>query len=181
MPSAAVCISCISIHALCEEGDLMVIRVPPRYSDFYPRPLRGGRQTSKNLTAEAYTFLSTPSARRATFNKVHKTNLKYISIHALCEEGDLTRTALLLFLWIFLSTPSARRATLAGRFTSSTVLISIHALCEEGDPRPFRSLPTAANFYPRPLRGGRPAARSWCPPHSYFYPRPLRGGRRCAL
>ena len=34
-------------------------------------------------------FLSTPSARRATFNKVHKTNLKYISIHALCEEGDL--------------------------------------------------------------------------------------------
>ena len=122
-------------------------------------------------------FLSTPSARRATFNKVHKTNLKYISIHALCEEGDLTRTALLLFLWIFLSTPSARRATLAGRFTSSTVLISIHALCEEGDPRPFRSLPTAANFYPRPLRGGRPAARSWCPPHSYFYPRPLRGGR----
>ena len=33
-------------------------------------------------------FLSTPSARRATFNKVHKTNLKYISIHALCEEGD---------------------------------------------------------------------------------------------
>ncbi len=126
-------------------------------------------------------FLSTPSARRATFNKVHKTNLKYISIHALCEEGDLTRTALLLFLWIFLSTPSARRATLAGRFTSSTVLISIHALCEEGDPRPFRSLPTAANFYPRPLRGGRPAARSWCPPHSYFYPRPLRGGRRCAL
>ena len=68
MPSAAVCISCISIHALCEEGDLMVIRVPPRYSDFYPRPLRGGRQTSKNLTAEAYTFLSTPSARRATFD-----------------------------------------------------------------------------------------------------------------
>ena len=88
MPSAAVCISCISIHALCEEGDLMVIRVPPRYSDFYPRPLRGGRQTSKNLTAEAYTFLSTPSARRATdFYYPVFANLG-ISIHALCEEGD---------------------------------------------------------------------------------------------
>ena len=37
--------------------------------------------------------------------------VKEISIHALREEGDLTRTALLLFLWIFLSTPSARRAT----------------------------------------------------------------------
>ena len=34
----------ISIHALREEGDLMVMRVPPRYSDFYPRPPRGGRQ-----------------------------------------------------------------------------------------------------------------------------------------
>ena len=89
MPSAAVCISCISLHALCEEGDLMVIRVPPRYSDFYPRPLRGGRQTSKNLTAEAYTFLSTPSARRATdFYYPVFANLG-ISIHALCEEGDL--------------------------------------------------------------------------------------------
>ena len=110
MPSAAVCISCISIHALCEEGDLMVIRVPPRYSDFYPRPLRGGRQTSKNLTAEAYTFLSTPSARRATdFYYPVFANLG-ISIHALCEEGDR---------WIH-----------CPRWAQA---ISIHALCEEGD------------------------------------------------
>ena len=55
-------------------------------------------------------FLSTPSARRATFNKVHKTNLKYISIHALCEEGDPV-----LPVWM------------------TAQLISIHALCEEGD------------------------------------------------
>ena len=66
MPSAAVCISCISIHALCEEGDLMVIRVPPRYSDFYPRPLRGGRP-----------HIHIPALFRPM-----------ISIHALCEEGD---------------------------------------------------------------------------------------------
>ena len=67
MPSAAVCISCISIHALCEEGDLMVIRVPPRYSDFYPRPLRGGRHRSRGYADTPVKFLSTPSARRATF------------------------------------------------------------------------------------------------------------------
>ena len=56
-------------------------------------------------------FLSTPSARRATFNKVHKTNLKYISIHALCEEGDRK--------W--------------RRLQDGPEAISIHALCEEGD------------------------------------------------
>ena len=55
-------------------------------------------------------FLSTPSARRATFNKVHKTNLKYISIHALCEEGDVEVEA-----------------------GDAAAVISIHALCEEGD------------------------------------------------
>ena len=155
MPSAAVCISCISIHALCEEGDLMVIRVPPRYSDFYPRPLRGGRQTSKNLTAEAYTFLSTPSARRATsLPPTHRVNLSHfyprplrggrpvqficgilfhnISIHALCEEGDPQGCSVL-----------------------RTEVISIHALCEEGDPAATPSSTGRYDFYPRPLRGGR--------------------------
>ena len=84
-------------------------------------------------------FLSTPSARRATFNKVHKTNLKYISIHALCEEGDAmvpTRDA--------------------------PPRISIHALCEEGDTRSERGKLEMMNFYPRPLRGGR---RVYCDQH----------------
>ena len=49
------------------------------------------RATAKNviITKTARKFLSTPSARRATFNEVHKTNLRYISIHALREEGDV--------------------------------------------------------------------------------------------
>ena len=33
----------ISIHALREESDLIMMRSPPRYSDFNPRPPRGGR------------------------------------------------------------------------------------------------------------------------------------------
>ena len=47
----------------------MVIRVPPRYSDFYPRPPRGGRLAERNF----------------------KIALTDISIHALREEGDGTR------------------------------------------------------------------------------------------
>ena len=110
MPSAAVCISCISIHALCEEGDLMVIRVPPRYSDFYPRPLRGGRLSMVEFCELCVIFLSTPSARRAT----HK-DVQFYAPKS------------------FLSTPSARRATQPPRRAAPADTISIHALCEEGD------------------------------------------------
>ena len=56
----------ISIHALREEGDR--------------RPLPA--------TCAALTFLSTPSARRATAQTPHPCGELAISIHALREEGD---------------------------------------------------------------------------------------------
>ena len=60
-------------------------------------------------------FLSTPSARRATEIDGKKANVYYISIHALREEGDATAQAKAIQLEI-----------------------SIHALREEGDvPVPF--------------------------------------------
>ena len=37
--------------------------------------------------------------------------------------------------------------------------ISIHALCEEGDSNAVRRSSRCRNFYPRPLRGGRPGYR----------------------
>ena len=56
----------ISIHALREEGDSEhSVRRPPA-QDFYPRPPRGGRLSTKGIPAAAFRFLSTPSARRAT-------------------------------------------------------------------------------------------------------------------
>ena len=57
---------------------------------------------------------------------------------------------------VFLSTPSARRATKGGDRAGCVAVISIHALCEEGDLviQPFGQ--TLEDFYPRPLRGGRP-------------------------
>ncbi len=79
----------ISIHALREEGDAGSSPVRPRQNYFYPRPPRGGRpeqllqhpagshyfyprpprggrRVSSRSWTGTLTFLSTPSARRAT-------------------------------------------------------------------------------------------------------------------
>ena len=82
----------ISIHALREEGDMMML-------------LGCGVLTE---------FLSTPSARRATpYNGSMFTKSFEISIHALREEGDRIPQRLIPNDRRFLSTPSARRATTA--------------------------------------------------------------------
>ena len=77
---------------------------------FYPRPLRGGRRAKAAIEDADEIFLSTPSARRATHELDHGQRAQVISIHALCEEGDVDRA----------DVPEG-------------VVISIHALCEEGD------------------------------------------------
>ena len=100
----------ISIHALREEGDTGATAYnwklayfyprPPRGGrppgdsffarprNFYPRPPRGGRLIKTCLNAWNLTFLSTPSARRATSAAVRLQRDGVISIHALREEGD---------------------------------------------------------------------------------------------
>ena len=57
----------ISIHALREEGDQHVGMQRKRHKDFYPRPPRGGRRFTYKTAAFVWVFLSTPSARRATW------------------------------------------------------------------------------------------------------------------
>ena len=107
------------------------------YTDFYPRPPRGGRQDDSSYTETRTTFLSTPSARRATVDYEAGAGDSDISIHALREEGDRSGEGIthdgrnisihalreegdpgILFFtssrFIFLSTPSARRATASG-------------------------------------------------------------------
>ena len=148
------------------------------WKDFYPRPPRGGRLTVPAPESFKDEFLSTPSARRAT-----------------------TSMAAAVRPRSFLSTPSARRATITDRAVRYLQTISIHALREEGDHLPRSWHLAAANFYPRPPRGGRPsrqtkmvsalrflstpsarratrAFHSTVPGLRYFYPRPPRGGRR---
>ena len=174
----------ISIHALREEGDLRIRALSvSREIDFYPRPPRGGRHGFNTTILHNESFLSTPSARRATSRRTSSRSAfgyfyprpprggrrstsrrmqghRKISIHALREEGD--------------------EGLEADRFVVED--ISIHALREEGDRRQSSTLPSRRNFYPRPPRGGRPRNRAFpSNRHCNFYPRPPRGGRRSGL
>ena len=127
----------ISIHALREEGD----RSPwksltfPRY--FYPRPPRGGRllefcqclrcfgisihalrEEGDRLWCEGGdlnpTFLSTPSARRATRPAINPRSISGDFYPRPPRGGRLATMTQCWQTWVFLSTPSARRATSGG-------------------------------------------------------------------
>ena len=63
-----------------------------RHQDFYPRPPRGGRRDGLPAGEQPGVFLSTPSARRATVALVSLAGAIAISIHALREEGDISRS-----------------------------------------------------------------------------------------
>ena len=78
----------ISIHALREEGDLIMIRSPPRYSDFNPRPPRGGRQPFPSIRFASRGI--SIHALREEGDDFHESQIFVIeiSIHALREEGD---------------------------------------------------------------------------------------------
>ena len=150
----------ISIHALREEGD------------FYERRLRH----------VLVTFLSTPSARRATLLRMplgglityfyprppRGGRLGYQRPEVAHHQhfyprpprgGRQTRSHLPAGDRKFLSTPSARRATAADQ-----------GVCTHLE-----------HFYPRPPRGGRPGPPAPPTTEENFYPRPPRGGRRVGL
>ena len=192
--------------------------------NFYPRPPRGGRRASTARRLSFMQFLSTPSARRATkrggqamlkvndfyprplrggrhVQDVETGEVIQISIHALCEEGDLVGGVGGLHEKISIHAlceegdgGCALRPLLRS--------ISIHALCEEGDPMcpryvhpssRFLSTPSArratpgvllaltliCDFYPRPLRGGRPMMNGYCLSRLLFLSTP--SARRATL
>ena len=193
----------ISIHALREEGDLLEGFLVLVDVNFYPRPPRGGRQGnflppqspvqisihalreegdrfSKYLWGCCVEFLSTPSARRATWITAEKRrgNTNFYPRPPRGGRLELLRSEAVP-LPKFLSTPSARRAThpvsvrfAMGKFlsTPSARRATNHAYkCTM--PKRFLSTPSArratngdvtikiagGDFYPRPPRGGRPA------------------------
>ena len=146
-------------------------------------------------------FLSTPSARRATFAvtaKRRKGN-KFLSTpsarRATFWWADVPRICI-----EFLSTPSARRATEGGEYSRAGEWISIHALREEGDAAccesacvehiSIHALREEGDAGPRPhnrqdclflstpsARRATTRRRTRITPLNYFYPRPPRGGR----
>ena len=81
-------LSQISIHALREEGDMLLWWAPSGMKNFNPRPPRGGRPIARHCLASTTKFQSTPSARRATRADEGRLVDREISIHALREEGD---------------------------------------------------------------------------------------------
>ena len=213
----------ISIHALREEGDTTsswwgasrryFYPRPPRGGrrvktareldkmDFYPRPPRGGRLLRHSEEMDNAAFLSTPSARRATWGEGASCQLGehfyprpprggrrvdlgaaidriHISIHALREEGDRDFGVSESDYIQFLSTPSARRAT---RFC---FLVSVPDRLFLSTPSARRATKDFRNFFRicvisiHALReeGDKTGTRSIMM-QLYFYPRPPRGGR----
>ena len=126
--------------------------------NFYPRPPRGGRRPPSRIWRWSWSFLSTPSARRATVVTSAGSSLEPIFL----STPSARRATLAVLvesvkpLAEFLSTPSARRATTQALARDQRRFdISIHALREEGDYSLTGTALSASDFYPRPPRGGR--------------------------
>ena len=148
----------ISIHALREEGDAMAggsrssgrnfYPRPPRGGrlgaaaqigegkvDFYPRPPRGGRPGGGVLRVGINEFLSTPSARRATWRALARPTPTGYFYPRPPRGGRQRACRSLLKKSNFYPRPP--RGGRPGR-------------ASQGQPR-------RSYFYPRPPRGGRPA------------------------
>ena len=118
----------ISIHALREEGDLGVQGFLKPFQISIHALREEGDAPDFFCPNRPVTFLSTPSARRATRHRlVRQHGGADISIHALREEGDGVEEVLQPF-----------------------ALISIHALREEGDDCEDACVALIGYFYPRP-------------------------------
>ena len=172
-------LSQISIHALREEGDMLLWWAPSGMKNFNPRPPRGGRPIARHCLASTTKFQSTPSARRATVRlpvpvtqevfqstpsarratwmpPARASSPRRISIHALREEGDAC----------------------FGSNHPNLLLISIHALREEGDGSTTSTSGAFTIFQSTPSarRATLQCLVTWSS-HRYFNPRPPRGGR----
>ena len=139
----------ISIHALCEEGDMVECKVTLTIEISIHALCEEGDGFPWSSCSFATRFLSTPSARRATWFADDFCQPVYISIHALCEEGDVGRC-----VWSIIKAISIHALCEEGdRVNIVTVEereISIHALCEEGDFRSTSAAPLALEFLSTP-------------------------------
>ena len=149
----------VSIHALREEGDGSWRAPALQLSKFLSTPSARRATYVPNSTMRQWKmFLSTPSARRATLPGC-STGLPRQGFYPRPPRGGRrVRSSSRQSKRVFLSTPSARRATFFVLGSIAYPSISIHALREEGDEQPIWSITTHPYFYPRPPRGGRPLA-----------------------
>ena len=131
---------------------------------FYPRPPRGGRPSRSCSGTSPGSFLSTPSARRATLAAKRRSNHIFYFYPRPPRGGRPSPIYGSTPRSRFLSTPSARRATLTlCNLILMAAAISIHALREEGDVHVLVAPALLRDFYPRPPRGGRLSSRNTSP------------------
>ena len=147
----------ISIHALREEGDYELRRENRQYKRFLSTPsARRATAVRRRVGAEHRNFYPRPprGGRLSIYNSARE--VPKISIHALREEGDCSRSTPTATTMNFYPRPprGGRRYNRFHRFPDSK--ISIHALREEGDQKQGTGTDDSPYFYPRPPRGGRP-------------------------
>ena len=140
----------ISIHALHEEGDSATRRPGPSTGYFYPRPPRGGRPFALASHILVTDFYPRPPRGGRPVALPNEPGNRFISIHALREEGDVKGWLRATEVTRFLSTPSARRATARSALSAQVV----------------------RDFYPRPPRGGRRILPCFFPPKIIFLSTP---------
>ena len=197
-------ISPISIHALREEGDATTCGPPRRGRYFYPRPPRGGRLACAGVFVYLVQFLSTPSARRATFHLSGKRCVFWDFYPRPPRGGRLAALPCGKDPRNFYPRPPRGGRLLQHRHSVTVQQISIHALREEGDSKAYADYALRSKFLSTPsarratmlrmysvncfsisihaLReeGDMPRGTTPAPPTN-FYPRPPRGGRHTAL
>ena len=148
------------------------------WTNFYPRPPRGGRPNSVCIPPKSRQFLSTSPARGTTPDRYHRfQNQLYfyprpprggrldadsrqhahcdISIHVPHEGDDSPSTVMVAVPLVFLSTSPARGTTEDCEAVGIVTIISIHVPREGDDGSTPASIRLTAYFYPRPPRGGR--------------------------
>ena len=124
----------ICIHALSEEGDGKCDIAFRTSNPFLSTP--SARRATYFLFLHLFylrSFLSTPSARRATIRPPVLCCPDRYFYPRPPRGGRLQIIRDVLGVKLFLSTPSARRATVLHKVERVVGLISIHALREEGD------------------------------------------------
>ena len=149
--------------------------------NFYPRPPRGGRLGCRWALSRASRFLSTPSARRATRRRPRQRPVGRISIHALREEGDPALPPWLsLHRYFYPRPPRGGRQELTIEDAAKVEFLSTPSARRATKGYrdglkfdPFLSTPSA-----RRATGGYFAVRY---SDDDFYPRPPRGGRRISF
>ena len=166
----------ISIHALRMEGDARQARCVWARTDFYPRPPHGGRLSHSRGLPSSSTFLSTPSAWRATGVILeHPNNFLFLSTPS-AWRATAKADKIIKERWDFYPRPphgGRRNQSLKAVLTSNFYPRPPHG----GRREVVQPVPGIGDFYPRPPHGGRQFDLMNIYAKNYFYPRPPHGGR----